>query len=73
VKTPLVEAQIKDQAKTHGISEEEVIQKVMLAKQPMKSFIASSSIAETVAFLCGPHASTITGTAFSLDGGWTAQ
>jgi len=73
VRTPLVDAQISDQAKTHGISEDEVIQKVMLAKQPLKEFISAESIAAMVVFLCSKHGSAITGSHFSLDGGWTAQ
>jgi 3-hydroxybutyrate dehydrogenase len=73
VRTPLVDTQIKDQAKTHGISEQEVIEKVMLAKQPLKAFISTESIAEMVVFLCRPEASCMTGSNISLDGGWTAQ
>lgn len=73
VRTPLVDAQITDQARTHGISEEEVIRKVMLAKQPVKEFISAESIAEAVVFLCRPQASGITGSNMVIDGGWTAQ
>ena len=73
VKTPLVEKQIADQAKNHGISEEEVIQKIMLEPMPKKSFIDLEEIAETVAFLSSSAAKNITGQTMVLDGGWTAK
>lgn len=73
VKTPLVEGQIKDQAKAHGLSEEEVVQKVMLKKQAVKEFIPGEKIAELALFLAAENASSITGSSFTLDGGWTAQ
>lgn len=73
VKTPLVEKQIKDQAKSHGISEDEVINKVMLDKQPIKEFNSIESIGKLAVFLASDEAKTITGTSISVDGGWTAQ
>lgn len=73
VKTPLVEGQIKDQAKAHGLSEEEVVQKVMLKKQAVKEFIPGEKIAELALFLAAANSSSITGSSFTLDGGWTAQ
>lgn len=73
VKTPLVEQQIADQAKNHGISEEEVVQKIMLEPMPKKSFIDLEEIAETVAFLSSSGAKNITGQTMVLDGGWTAK
>lgn len=73
VHTPIVENQIGDQMKAHGLSREEVIQKVMLSKQAIKSFIPIELIANTVAFLAADEATTITGTAIPVEGGWTAQ
>lgn len=73
VHTPIVENQIGDQMKAHGLSREEVIEKVMLAKQAIKSFIPIEMIANSVAFLAADEASTITGIALPVEGGWTAQ
>lgn len=73
VKTPLVEKQIDDQAKAHGISKEEVIGKIMLAKQPLKEFVSTETIANMCLFLSAENSNTITGTTLSIDGGWTAQ
>jgi 3-hydroxybutyrate dehydrogenase len=73
VHTPIVENQIGDQMKAHGLSREEVIQKVMLAKQAIKSFIPIEMIANTVAFLAADEATTITGISVPVEGGWTAQ
>lgn len=73
VLTPLVERQIDDQAKTHGIPREEVVEKIMLERQPSKRFVKIEEVAGTTVFLCGPAAASINGTAISVDGGWIAQ
>ena len=73
VKTPLVEKQIADQAKSHGISESEVISKVLLKKQPVKDFISTESISDLVMLLCKESSEAITGSSFVLDGGWSVQ
>lgn len=73
VKTPLVEGQIKDQAKAHGMSEEEVIRQVILASQPNKRFVELEQLAAFVVFLCSDAASSITGAALPMEGGWTAR
>lgn len=73
VKTPLVEKQITEQAKSHGISEEEVITKIMLQKHPIKEFVTVESLGKLAVFLASEHADLITGTAIPVDGGWTAQ
>ena len=73
VRTPLVEKQIPGQAQFHNMSEEEVIQKVILAKQAVKDFVPTDVIADMTLFLAGENAGTITGTAFPIDGGWSAQ
>jgi 3-hydroxybutyrate dehydrogenase len=73
VHTPIVENQIGDQMKAHNMSREDVIEKVMLSKQAIKSFIPIDLIASTVAFLAADEATTITGTSIPVEGGWTAQ
>lgn len=73
VHTPIVENQIGDQMKAHGLSREDVIQKVMLSKQAIKSFISAETIASSVAFLAADEAATITGISLPVEGGWTAQ
>lgn len=73
VKTPLVEKQIKDQAQQHGISEEDVINKIMLEPMPKKSFIDIEEICATVCFLASKEARNMTGQALVLDGGWTVK
>ncbi len=72
VLTPLVEAQIPDQMKTHGMDRETVVREVMLARQPSKQFATVEQIGGTTVFLCSDAAAQITGTTISVDGGWTA-
>jgi 3-hydroxybutyrate dehydrogenase len=73
VDTPLVRGQVADQAKTHGMSEEEVIAKVMLMKHAVKKFVKTESLGALCVFLASEHAELITGTAIPVDGGWNAQ
>lgn len=73
VRTPLVEAQIADQARTHGISEDEVVEKIMLTPVAVKRLIEPAETAELAALLWGPASASITGTSLSQDGGWTAR
>ena len=73
IRTPLVEAQIKDQARTRGISEDEVIGRIMLQPMPKKSFITFEEIGAAVEYLASPLARNVTGQALAIDGGWTAQ
>jgi len=73
VKTPLVEGQIRDQAKAHQMSEEEVVEKVMLQKQAVKSFIPIEKLGEIAVFLAAENATTVSGSTFTLDGAWSAQ
>ncbi|RJK99985.1 3-hydroxybutyrate dehydrogenase [Paracoccus siganidrum] len=72
VLTPLVEAQIPDTMKEYGMSREEVIEKVMLERQPSKDFVTVEQLGDTAVFLCSEAAAQITGTTISADGGWTA-
>ena len=73
VRTPLVTAQLADQAATHGLSESEVLDKVLLEPVAVKRLIEPAEVAELVAMLCGPASASITGSSFVLDGGWTAH
>jgi 3-hydroxybutyrate dehydrogenase len=73
VRTPLVDAQIADQAKANAISAEEVIEKIMLAPAAVKRLIEPAEVAAFVAYLCSETAGTITGAALSMDLGWTAR
>jgi len=72
VLTPLVEAQIPDQMKVHGMDRETVIRDVMLTRQPSKQFATVEQLGGTTVFLCSDAAAQITGTTISVDGGWTA-
>ncbi len=71
--TPLVEKQIPDTAKTRGITEEEVVNDVLLAAAATKKFTTIEQVAALALFLCGDAAENITGSLQSIDGGWTAQ
>lgn len=73
VKTPLVEQQIAAQAIENKMSEEDVVNKIMLEPMPKKAFIGIDELAETAAFLMGSAAKNITGQTIILDGGWTAR
>jgi 3-hydroxybutyrate dehydrogenase len=73
VKTPLVLNQVADTAKARNISEEEVINNVMLGPQATKKFVEISEVADLVLFLCKESSSSITGASLSIDGGWTSQ
>ena len=72
VLTPIVEKQIPDQMKTHNMSREDVIAKVMLERQPSGEFATVEQMGGTAVFLCSAAADQITGTTISVDGGWTA-
>src|SRR3954447_27013602 len=73
VRTPLVEGQIADQARAHGLSESEVVEQVMLAPAAIKRLLEPAEVAEAVAYLCSPAATSVTGTSLVMDGGWTAH
>lgn len=73
VRTPLVEAQIADQARTHGLSPEEVVEQVLLGPAAIKRLITPEEVASLVVYLCSEAAGAITGAAWAIDLGWTAR
>jgi 3-hydroxybutyrate dehydrogenase len=73
VRTPLVEKQIADQARVHGVPEEEVVEQVMLTGSPIKRLIEPDEVADLVGWLAGPSAGYVNGASLSMDGGWTAR
>jgi 3-hydroxybutyrate dehydrogenase len=73
VRTPLVENQVADQAKLHGIPESEVLEKVMLTRNAIKKLIEPDDVAAMVVYLCSPPAWSITGAALTMDAGWLAH
>jgi 3-hydroxybutyrate dehydrogenase len=73
VRTPLVEKQIGDQARTHGIEESAVVETIMLAHTAIKRLVEPDEVASLVAWLAGPDAAMVTGASYTMDGGWTAQ
>jgi 3-hydroxybutyrate dehydrogenase len=73
VRTALVEAQIADQARIHGIPESEVVEQVMLAPVAVKRLIEPEEVASLALFLCSSSSASVTGSSFCMDGGWTAH
>jgi 3-hydroxybutyrate dehydrogenase len=73
VMTPIVEKQIDDQAKVHGIPRENVVRDVILAPQPTKQFVKVEDVAALALYLASEHAAQVNGAAISIDGGWTAR
>ena len=73
VRTPLVEKQIADQAKVHGIAESEVVEKIMLTEPAVKRLVEPAEVADLAVLLCGPGMSFANGSSYVLDGGWTAR
>jgi 3-hydroxybutyrate dehydrogenase len=73
VRTPLVEAQIAAQAKAHGMSEDRVLEEVILAPHAVKRLIEPSEVGEVVSFLSGPSGRAFTGVPVTMDLGWTAR
>jgi 3-hydroxybutyrate dehydrogenase len=73
VRTPLVEKQIADQARLHGIDEREVVEKVMLTESAIKRLLEPEEVADLALWLCGSTAGMVTGASYSMDGGWSAR
>lgn len=73
VRTPLVEKQIADQARAHGIPEDEVVEKVMLTESAVKRLVEPEDVADLVTWLCSDAAAMVTGASYTMDGGWSAR
>jgi 3-hydroxybutyrate dehydrogenase len=73
VRTPLVEKQVADQARVHGIAEDQVIEQVMLTESALKRLVEPDEVADLVAWLAGPTSSFVTGGSYPMDGGWSAS
>ncbi|WP_327093917.1 3-hydroxybutyrate dehydrogenase [Nocardia vinacea] len=73
VRTPLVDKQIADQAKAHGIDEQEVLERVLLTESAIKRLVEPEEVASLVGWLASPNAGMVTGASYTMDGGWTAR
>ncbi|GLZ38264.1 3-hydroxybutyrate dehydrogenase [Actinokineospora sp. NBRC 105648] len=73
VRTPLVQAQIAEQSRAHGVDADEVVERVLLDRAPIKRLIDPADVADLVLWLCGGRAAHVTGTSMPIDGGWTAN
>lgn len=72
VRTPLVEKQIADQAKTHGIPEDEVVEKIMLTEAAVKRMVEPDEVASLALWLASDASGMVTGASYTMDGGWSA-
>lgn len=73
VRTPLVSKQIADQARAHGIGEQEVVEKILLGESAIKRLVEPEEVAGLVAWLASPAAAMVTGASYTMDGGWSAR
>lgn len=73
VRTPLVAKQISDQARAHGIDEQEVLEKILLSESAIKRLVEPQEVAALVGFLASPNAGMVTGASYTMDGGWSAR
>jgi 3-hydroxybutyrate dehydrogenase len=73
VRTPLVEKQIADQAKVHGIPESEVVEKIMLTESAVKRLVEADEVASLAGWLASEKSGMVTGASYTMDGGWTAR
>lgn len=73
VRTPLVEKQIADQAKVHGIPESEVVERIMLTETAVKRLVEADEVASLAGWLVSDKAGMVTGASYTMDGGWTAR
>ncbi|QYJ05448.1 SDR family oxidoreductase [Nocardioides panacisoli] len=73
VRTPLVEAQVADQARAHGLAEEDVVADVLLAPAAIKRLVEPDEVASLVGWVTGPDGSMVTGSSWTMDGGWSAR
>ena len=73
VRTPLVTKQIADQARTHGIGEQEVLEQILLSESAIKRLVEPEEVAALVGWLASPQAGMVTGASYTMDGGWSAR
>ncbi|MDH6236223.1 3-hydroxybutyrate dehydrogenase [Cryobacterium sp. CG_9.6] len=73
VNTPLVQKQIADQARAHGIAESEVLSRIMLTESAIKRLVEPAEVGSLVAWLASDHAAMVTGSSYTMDGGWSAR
>lgn len=73
VRTPLVDKQIADQARTRGIAESEVVERILLTESAIKRLVEPEEVAALAAWLAGPDAGMVTGASYTMDGGWSAR
>ncbi|MBI3690116.1 MAG: 3-hydroxybutyrate dehydrogenase [Mycolicibacterium aromaticivorans] len=73
VRTPLVTKQIADQARTHGIDEQEVLETILLSESAIKRLVEPEEVADLVGWLASPAAAMVTGASYTMDGGWSAR
>lgn len=73
VRSPLVEKQLADQARAHGIPESEVLEKILLKDAAIKRLVEPAEVASLALWLAGPDAAMVTGTSYVMDGGWSAH
>lgn len=73
VRTPLVEKQIADQARVHGIAEDEVVERIMLTESAIKRLVEPHEVASLAGWLCSDDAGMVTGASYTMDGGWSAR
>jgi 3-hydroxybutyrate dehydrogenase len=69
----LVTKQIADQARTHGIAEQEVLEQILLSESAIKRLVEPEEVASLVGYLASPQAGMVTGASYAMDGGWTAR
>ena len=73
MRTPLVEKQIADQARLHGITEDEVLPRIMLTESAVKRLVEPAEVASLALWLAGSEAGMVTGASYTMDGGWSAR
>ena len=73
VRTPLVNKQIADQARTHGVDEQQVLEEILLKESSIKRLVEPAEVASLVGWLASPDAGMVTGASYAMDGGWSAR
>lgn len=73
VRTPLVDKQIADQARAHGIPEQQVLERILLTESAIKRLVTPEEVASLVGWLVSAHAGMVTGASYTMDGGWSAR